>query len=150
METGVEYALAVTTCSGLFGYLIGDLVRFRSVFPHRLEFTGRLGGVLSITQELTSQAEIERAVAAATAEQPCSVLDFWAAAELGVDGTAKGRYVLFVEFETEPSSIERFGVAFDDALAAENRVSTANTGEARSQSPPRACSPSSAARRASS
>ncbi|HVY49604.1 MAG TPA: GH3 auxin-responsive promoter family protein [Minicystis sp.] len=121
-EPGAEYALVVSTSSGLFGYSIGDFVRFRSVFPHRLEFTGRLSGVLSITQELTSQAEIERAVAAAAAHNPCRIVDFSAAAELGVDGTAKGRYALFVEFEQEPPSVERFASSFDEALCAENRV----------------------------
>ncbi len=121
-EVGAEYALLVTTSSGLFAYSIGDFVRFTSVFPHRLEFTGRLSGVLSITQELTSQAEIERAVAAAVAKHEAGIVDFSAAAELGVDGTAKGRYALFVEFDREPVSLEGFATAFDQALCAENRV----------------------------
>ncbi|MFO0591820.1 MAG: GH3 auxin-responsive promoter family protein [Polyangiaceae bacterium] len=35
-ELGVDYSVALTTSSGLFGYLIGDLVRFTSLFPHRI------------------------------------------------------------------------------------------------------------------
>jgi hypothetical protein len=62
VEEDVEYSIAVTTASGLFGYYIGDLVRFQSVFPHRMEFVGRTSGVLSLTQELTSFVEIERAI----------------------------------------------------------------------------------------
>jgi hypothetical protein len=122
VEPGAEYALAVTTSSGLFAYSIGDFVRFSSVFPHRLAFTGRVSGVLSITQELTSQAEIERAVAAAAAKHGAGIVDFSAAAEHGVDGTAKGRYALFVEFEREPANLEAFATSFDRALAVENRV----------------------------
>src|SRR5262249_46890143 len=41
---GVDYSVVVTTSSGLFGYYIGDFVRFTSVFPHRLVFAGRASG----------------------------------------------------------------------------------------------------------
>jgi hypothetical protein len=114
--------VALTTTSGLFGYYIGDFVRFTQVFPHRLEFTGRASGVLSVTQELTSAIEIERAVAEAIRRQPCSMVDFAAAAEVGVDGTAKGRYQLYVEFEREPKDLQAFAAAFDAGLCEQNRV----------------------------
>ena len=53
---------------------------------------GRLSGCLSVTQELTTHVEIERAVAHAVRGVPCTTLDFGAAADVGVDGTAKSRY----------------------------------------------------------
>ncbi len=65
VEKGGEYAVVVTTCSGLFAYDIGDLVRFTDVFPHRLEFIGRSAGMLSVTQELMTTLEVERAFGAA-------------------------------------------------------------------------------------
>jgi len=122
VEPGVEYSIALTTSSGLFGYYIGDLVRFQSVWPHRMEFVGRTSGVLSLTQELTSFVEIERAVDAAVRASPCSVVEFSAAAEVDVSGSAKGRYQLFVEFEREPQDWKRFAAAFDQSLCAQNRV----------------------------
>jgi len=122
VEEGVDYSIAVSTASGLFGYYIGDLVRFQSLFPHRMEFVGRTNGVLSLTQELTSYAEIERAMDAAVRACGCSVVEFSAAAEVGVDGSAKGRYQLFVEFEKIPSDPRRFASAFDESLCAQNRV----------------------------
>ncbi len=122
VEEDVEYSIAVSTCSGLFGYYIGDLVRFQSVFPHRLEFVGRTSGVLSLTQELTSFVEIERAMAAAVRACACSVVEFSAAAEVGVGGSGKGRYQLFVEFDQVPSDPRRFASAFDESLCAQNRV----------------------------
>jgi hypothetical protein len=122
VEEGVDYSVAVTTASGLFGYTIGDLVRFQSVFPHRMEFVGRTSGVLSLTQELTSFVEIERAMAAAVRACACSVVEFSAAAEVGVAGTAKGRYQLFVEFDRSPDDSGKFTKAFDQSLCAQNRV----------------------------
>ncbi len=121
-EPGVEYSVVLTTSSGLFAYTIGDSIRFTSVFPHRMEFTGRMSGMLSLTQELTSYIEIERAVAEAATSEPCQIVEFAASTEVGVDGTAKGRYLLFVEFEREPPSLEKFGVAFDAGLRGQNRV----------------------------
>jgi hypothetical protein len=115
-EPGVEYSVVLTTSSGLFGYTIGDSIRFTSVFPHRMEFTGRMSGMLSLTQELTSYVEIERAVAAAIATEPCEIVEFAASTEVGVDETAKGRYLLFVEFGRDPGSLERFESAFDAGL----------------------------------
>ncbi len=122
VEEGVDYSIAVTTSSGLFGYYIGDLVRFQSVLPHRMEFVGRTSGVLSLTQELTSFVEIERAMDAAVRACACSVVEFSAAAEVGVGGSAKGRYQLYVEFEQLPSDPRRFASAFDESLCAQNRV----------------------------
>jgi hypothetical protein len=119
---GVDYSIAVTTSSGLFAYEIGDVVQFQSVFPHRMEFIGRTSGVLSLTQELTSFVELERAMDAAVRACACSVVEFSAGAEVGVDGTGKGRYQLFVEFDQEPSDPRRFTTAFDESLRAQNRV----------------------------
>ncbi len=122
VEPGVEYSVALSTSSGLFGYYIGDVIRFTQVFPHRLEFTGRTAGVLSVTQELTSSIEIERAVAHATKREPCSIVDFAASSEVGVDATAKGRYLLYVEFDRAPADLGAFATAFDKGLCEQNRV----------------------------
>jgi GH3 auxin-responsive promoter len=122
VEAGVEYSVVLTTSSGLFGYYIGDSIRFTSTFPHRMEFTGRMSGVLSLTQELTSHIEIERAVADAQKQQPCSIVEFAATTEVGVDSGAKGRYLLFVEFERQPADLKAFAEAFDHGLRTQNRV----------------------------
>jgi len=122
VETGVDYSVVLTTSSGLFAYVIGDFVRFSSVFPHRIRFAGRKSGVLSLTQELMTQLEIERAVAAACTALPSTVVDFAAGPDLGVGGTAKGRYAFFVEFERAPADLQSFAAEVDRSLCAQNRV----------------------------
>ena len=118
------YSIVVTTTSGLYAYELGDLVRFTSTDPLRLEFAGRLSGCLSVTQELTTHVEIERAVAHAVTACPSRTVDFGAAAEIGVGGTGKSRYVLFVEFDkgAHPHDLDAFTAAFDEGLRRENRV----------------------------
>jgi hypothetical protein len=122
VEKDRPYVIVVTTTSGLYAYEIGDIVRFPSVSPPRIEFVGRLSGCLSLTQELTTHVEIERAVAYAIERCPCRTVDFGAGADVGAGGGAKAGYVLFAEFETEPANLEAFASAFDEGLAKENRV----------------------------
>ncbi|MDP9000686.1 MAG: GH3 auxin-responsive promoter family protein, partial [Myxococcota bacterium] len=124
VQTGQPYSIVVTTSSGLYAYELGDIVRFTSVDPPRIEFMGRLSGCLSLTQELMTHVEIEHAVEFARLQCPCTTLEFGAAADVGVDGTAKSRYLLFVEFEegAGPTDLDAFAAAFDRGLCTQNRV----------------------------
>jgi hypothetical protein len=118
VELGRPYAIIVTTVSGLYAYKLGDIVRFPEL--NRIEFVGRLSGCLSVTQELTTHIEIEKAVSHAASVVPCTTLDFGASAEVG----PRSRYLLFVEFAPDrpPSDLEAFARAFDAGLCKENRV----------------------------
>jgi hypothetical protein len=127
VERGRPYLIVVTTPSGLYAYELGDIVRFPSLSPLRIEFMGRVSGCLSVTQELTTHVEIERAVAFASRACRLTTLDFGAAADVAVDGTAKSRYLLFVEFAGvqdggAPADLDAFARAFDEGLCKENRV----------------------------
>ncbi len=124
VERGRPYSIVVTTSSGLYAYELGDIVTFPSVAPLRIEFAGRLSGCLSLTQELTTHVEIERAVEQARLACPSTTVDFGAGADVGVDGTAKSRYLLFVEFQegAAPHDLSAFATAFDKGLCTQNRV----------------------------
>jgi GH3 auxin-responsive promoter len=124
VEPDRVYAIVVTTPSGLYAYKLGDLVRFTSLRPLRVEFVGRVSGCLSTTQELTTHAEIEQAVASALVKHPGTAVDFAAGADVGVAGSARSRYVLFVEFTPggRPPDEQGFAAAFDQGLCQANRV----------------------------
>ncbi len=124
VERNQPYVIVPTTVSGLYAYTLGDIVRFPQTSPLRMEFMGRLSGCLSVTQELTTHVEVERAVEHAVAAGPCRTLDFGAAGEVGVDGTAKSRYQLFVEFQegAAPADLAAFAAAFDEGMCIQNRV----------------------------
>jgi hypothetical protein len=122
VEPKVDYSVGVTTSSGLFSYTIGDFVRFTSVFPHRMEFAGRASGVLSLTQELTSFIEIENSVTAACEKHPCTIIEYAASSEVGIDHTGKGCYIFFIEFEKEPKDMSAFLRSVDEELCKQNRV----------------------------
>jgi hypothetical protein len=124
VERDRPYSIVVTTSAGLYAYELGDIVRFPVAHPPRIEFMGRLSGCLSLTQELTTHVEIERAVEHARTCCPCTTVEFGATSDVAVDGSAKSRYLLFVEFEEEcaPKDIGAFAAAFDQGLCLQNRV----------------------------
>ncbi|WP_037301274.1 GH3 family domain-containing protein [Rubritepida flocculans] len=63
VEPGVDYALVVSTCAGLFGHVVGDVVRFTSLAPPRVVVVGRTAWTLSAFGEHLSGEEIHAALA---------------------------------------------------------------------------------------
>jgi hypothetical protein len=62
IETGVDYAVVLTTNAGLFAYVVGDVVRFVDRAPPRLLVTGRTAWMLSAFGEHVTGEEIGRAI----------------------------------------------------------------------------------------
>lgn len=62
VRAGERYAVILTTCAGLWRYHIGDTIRFTSLSPLHIEFTGR-DKFLDRFEEKVTQGEVEEAVA---------------------------------------------------------------------------------------
>src|SRR5690606_38554665 len=65
---GVNYAVVLTTCAGLWSYVLGDTVKFLDTSPPRLLVTGRTSYYLSAFGEHLTGEEVERAVSTAAEE----------------------------------------------------------------------------------
>lgn len=123
VEPGVDYAVALTTPSGLFGYLVGDVVRFESVFPHRVVFSGRVGAELSIAHEATSVRQVEDAMRSAADAHGITLAEYAVTAEHVRSARAVSRYVIFAELEgpaRSSSDLTALARSFDEALKQEN------------------------------
>src|ERR1700761_1623259 len=68
VTTGENYALVVSNNAGLWGYSIGDMVRFVSVNPYRLVVAGRTKHYISAFGEHVIGEEVEYSLMAAAAE----------------------------------------------------------------------------------
>lgn len=75
-EVGVDYALVMTTCAGLFAYVIGDTVRLVDRSPPRVLVTGRTAYGMSAFGEHLIGEEVERAATAAAAAIDGDLTDF--------------------------------------------------------------------------
>ena len=115
IETGVDYAAALSTCAGLWAYILGDTVRFVSRDPPRLVVTGRLSYTLSAFGEHLTGEEVEAAVTVAAAAIGAGVRDF-AVGALYPERTGElGGHLYVVEFERAVNEAEQqvFTAAID-------------------------------------
>ena len=117
VKTGVNYAVVLTTPGGLYGYILGDTVRFTSTDPPRLVVTGRTKHFLSAFGEHLIVEEAEEAVRTACERTGARVLDFTAAPVFPEKSGELPRHEWLVEFETPPGDMAAFGRAVDEHLA---------------------------------
>jgi hypothetical protein len=117
LEPGVQYAIAVTTCAGLWSYVLGDTVCFEKRDPPLLRFTGRTKYFLSAFGEHLISEEVEKAVAAAAEASAVSVVDFHVGPVFPENPSRPGRHRFLIEFAHPPSDLTRFTAELDHALS---------------------------------
>lgn len=123
VETGVNYAIALSTCAGVWGYVVGDTVRFVDRHPPRILVTGRTSYSLSAFGEHLIGEEVEGAVAAAASEIDARVTDFSVGPVFPSGEGGLGWHLYIVEFGaelTEAKVAERFAAAVDAYLSETN------------------------------
>jgi len=123
VETGVDYALVLTTCSGLWSYVIGDTVRLVDTDPARVLVTGRTSYMLSAFGEHLIDEEIEVAVAKAAAQCGATVREYSVGPIFPKAAGDRGRHLYIVELEDDAPAVDRdgrFGALIDDDLQATN------------------------------
>jgi len=116
VELGVQYAVALTTCAGLWSYLVGDTVAFERRDPPLLRFTGRTRYFLSAFGEHLISEEVERAIAASASTCQAAVADFHVGPQFPTQTHEPGRHLYLVEFTRGPVSLERFAAELDHQL----------------------------------
>ncbi len=114
---GVNYAIVVSTCAGMWSHVIGDTVRFESARPPLLSFTGRTKYTLSAFGEHLISEEVEAGIAAASEATGASVRD-WHVGPVFVGALGHHRFV--VEFLRPPDDPVGFRSALDDDLCRRN------------------------------
>jgi len=120
VETGVDYAIVLSTNSGLWGYVLGDTVRFTSLRPHRLRVTGRIAHFLSAFGEHLISEEVEAAVAGACRTAGAEIRDFHVAPIYPDQNTPRPAHQWFVEFVKPPADEHEFIAEVDRRLQRRN------------------------------
>ena len=119
VELNTQYALALYTNAGLWGYEIGDTVKFLSLSPPRIVVTGRTKHFTSAFGEHVIAEEVEGALKDAMAVVPCEVAEFTVAPVLApTQGLPYHEWS--IEFAAAPSDPVRFAAAMDEALQRRN------------------------------
>lgn len=117
VRVGINYAIVLSTCAGMWSHVVGDTVRFESTSPPLLTFTGRTRYTLSAFGEHLISEELEGAVTVASASVDASVRDWHVGP---VFHGAMGHHLYVVDFLKLPADLRAFREALDADLSRRN------------------------------
>lgn len=115
VETGRNYAMVISTSSGLWRYIIGDMIRFTEVNPYKFIITGRTKSFINAFGEELIVDNAEKGLAEACRRTGAEVLEY-TAAPVFMDNNGKCRHQWVVEFSREPENIAEFARILDENL----------------------------------
>lgn len=119
VKVGENYALIINSNAGLWGYNIGDTVKFVSTDPYRLVVTGRTKHFISAFGEHVIGEEVEYSILKAAEESGVQVTEFTVAPFVSSDA-GKSFHEWFIEFEKGPDDLELFAKKLDQHLRQKN------------------------------
>ncbi len=119
VETGVNYAMLITTNGGLWRYMIGDTILFTSLFPHKFRITGRTKYFINAFGEEVILENAQEALLTACRHTGALVKEYTAGPVFMTENT-KGSHEWMIEFEKEPDDIDRFVDVLDKTLCSIN------------------------------
>jgi len=134
IEKDVRYEIIVSSCSGLWAYRVGDIIRFTSTEPYRIVVAGRTSEMLDLYGEAVFGEEVRDALNAACRESGATVKDYHVSPRPATETQLPGHEWL-VEFEKRPGNLSDFARAIDIHLQRVNRHYTIRR-EADAFSPP--------------
>lgn len=115
VETGKNYAIVISTNSGLWRYVIGDTITFTSVKPYRFVITGRTKHFINAFGEELIIDNADKAISFACKETNSIVKDY-TAAPVFFDNHKSGAHEWLIEFEQQPENTEFFIDCIDTKL----------------------------------
>ncbi len=120
VERGVQYTVAITSCSGMWAYLVGDTIAFEQLNPPLIRFTGRTKYFLSAFGEHLISEEVEKAVAHAARMLDVNAVDFHVGPLFPDTPQQPGRHLYLIEFAGNRPDAARFAQELDAELCRAN------------------------------
>lgn len=119
VELNKNYAIVITTNSGLWRYMIGDTIRFTSLSPYRIRVTGRTKHHINVFGEELMVENTDQAIAKTCKITQTEVVDYTVAPVFMVD-KEKGAHEWMIEFKKKPADVNQFQKVLDEMLQAAN------------------------------
>jgi len=116
---GVDYVIILNTNAGLWGYNLGDTVKFVSINPYRIIVSGRLKHFTSAFGEHVISQEVEESLNNTISVISAEVKEFHVAPNINPE---KGlpSHQWFIEFSKEPEDMSLFEQNLDRELQKKN------------------------------
>lgn len=120
VELDVNYALILNTNAGLWGYSIGDTIKFVSKNPYRIVVTGRIKHFISAFGEHVIAEEVEDALLSVSKQLKVEITEFTVAPQVNPPGGGLPYHEWFIEFTKTPADLADFALQVDLALQQKN------------------------------
>jgi hypothetical protein len=120
VELDTNYALVLNTNAGLWGYSIGDTVKFVSKDPYKIVVTGRIKHFISAFGEHVIGEEVEQALLSVANAESIEITEFTVAPQVNPGDGLLPYHEWFVEFSTVPQDLAAFSKKVDAALQKKN------------------------------
>ncbi len=131
VKPNIDYAIIISTCGGLWRYLIEDLVRFTSINPYKIIITGRTKMYINAFGEELMTDNAEKALLNASMKMGVNIVEFTVAPQFmeieDGGGIKKGRHIWAIEFKNQEfqkgspaydqKKLEDFSILLDKELA---------------------------------
>lgn len=115
-----NYALILNTNAGLWGYSIGDTVKFVSLNPYKIVVTGRIKHFISAFGEHVIGEEVEQALLSVANSEGVEITEFTVAPQVNPSAGELPFHEWFIEFAKEPANLTSFALKVDEALQQKN------------------------------
>lgn len=119
VQLDTNYALVISSNAGLWGYNLGDTVKFTSLNPYKIMVTGRTKHYISAFGEHVIGEEVEEALTKAADDHKFKITEFTVAPYVS-ESKGKSYHEWFVEFEETPDNLNSFANEVDDNLRSKN------------------------------
>lgn len=120
VEIDKNYALILNTNAGLWGYSIGDTVKFISLNPYKIVVTGRIKHFISAFGEHVIGEEVEHALLSVANQEGVEITEFTVAPQVNPAEGELPYHEWFVEFSKAPQDLAAFSLKVDLALQQKN------------------------------
>lgn len=119
VEIGKDYVIILNTNAGLWGYNIGDTIRFTSKKPYKIVVSGRIKHYTSAFGEHVIGHEVEQALQKTIEKYPATINEFTVAPQVTPsDGLPFHEWL--IEFDTKPENINEFNTELDKQMRQQN------------------------------
>lgn len=119
VQTNIQYALVISTNGGLWRYLIGDVITFTSLYPHKIKITGRTQQYINSVGEELMVHNATEAINKACEKTQATVSEY-TVAPIFMGNKTQAAHQWLIAFEQQPQSIENFIQELDAALKSTN------------------------------
>ena len=119
VKIGENYALIINNNAGLWGYNIGDTVKFVSLDPYRIIVSGRIKHFISAFGEHVIGEEVEHSLMKAAQESNVQIIEFTVAPMISQDN-GQSYHEWFIEFENIPENLDDFATKVDENMRRKN------------------------------